>query len=392
MMINFSTVSDHITSQPMFEILSRVQELERTGQEILHFELGEPDFSTPDNIKAAAINAINGDQTKYAPSGGLHEFKEVVQETTLKSRGFKPELNQILITPGANSIIYFALKCVINPGDEIIVPDPGFPTYYSAIHALGGIPKPLKLNENDDFSFSHESLEQLITHQTKAIILNSPSNPTGQTLSSNLVKKVYEISAKNNILLISDEIYARVIFDDTKFASPSTYDECKGNTLILNGFSKAFSMTGWRLGVAIGPENLIQKMTNLTSTIASCVPPFIQIAGIAAVTGDQRAVKHMVKTYHERSKILVNGLNSVKGISCLMPKGAIYAFPNITGTGMNSAQFSELLLRKCNIAVTPGHCFGANGEGYVRFSTVNGDNTIREALRRITDLFGTKPV
>lgn len=390
-MINFSTVSEHITSQPMFEILLRVQELERTGQEILHFELGEPDFSTPDNIKAAAIKAINSDQTKYAPSGGLHEFKEVVQETTLKSRGFKPELNQILITPGANSIIYFALKCVINPGDEVIVPDPGFPTYYSAISALGGIPKPVKLYENEEFSFSYESIEQLITNKTKAIILNSPSNPTGQILSSNLIKKVYELSVKNHILLISDEIYSRVIFDETNFSSPSTYDKCKGNTLILNGFSKAFSMTGWRLGVAIGPENLIKKMTNLTSTIASCVPPFIQIAGIEAITGDQQAVKHMIKTYHERSKLLVNGLNNVNGISCLMPKGAIYAFPNITGTGMNSSQFSELLLSKCNIAVTPGHCFGANGEGYVRFSTVNGDNTIRAALRRITDLFGTKP-
>ena len=391
-MIRLSPEITSFSSQPMFRILSRVQELERFGKSVLRFELGEPDFSTPEHIKHAAIEAISAGDTKYAPSGGLFEFKVAVEDTTFISRGFRPSHNQILITPGANSIIYFALKCVLEHGDEVVVPDPGFPTYFSAISALGGIAVPLALKPELKFSFEFEDLARLITPRTRAIILNSPSNPTGQQISPDLMNRAYYLAKKHNILIISDEIYSRLSYDDAQFCSPSVFDECKENVLILNGFSKAFSMTGWRLGVAIGPENIISAMESLVSTIVSCVPPFIQRAGIQAIVGDQSDAIRMRDEYHNRAKLLVRGLNNIKGIKCSMPTGAIYAFPSIIDTGLTSAEFCDYLLEKCLVSATPGHFFGLNGEGYVRFSTVTSESDINLALERMTKEFGAKSV
>jgi aspartate aminotransferase len=389
-MINLSLEAASFSSQPMFEILSRVQELERLGNRVLRFELGEPDFQTPQHIKQAAIDAINTGDTKYAPSGGLFEFKEAVIDATLRSRGFNPSHRQILITPGANSIIYFSLKCVLERGDEVIVPDPGFPTYFSAINALGGVAIPLALKPELKFSFTVKDLEKLITPRTRAIILNSPGNPTGQQISLDLMKRAYCLAKKHNILLISDEIYSRLSYGDADFASPSIFDKCQGNVLILNGFSKAFSMTGWRIGVAIGPENIISAMEDLVSTVVSCVPPFIQRAGIQAIVGDQSEAAAMRDEYYNRAKLLVKGLNNIHGIECSMPSGAIYAFPSISGTGLNSAEFCDRLLEKCMISATPGHFFGSNGEGYVRFSTVTGEADINLAVEKMINEFGAK--
>ncbi|MDA7561689.1 pyridoxal phosphate-dependent aminotransferase [Alphaproteobacteria bacterium] len=389
-MINLCAQAASFSSQPMFQILSRVQQHERLGKRVLRFELGEPDFQTPKHIKQAAIDAISNGDTKYAPSGGLFEFKEAVIGTTLKSRGFSPSHGQILITPGANSIIYFALKCVIEPGDEVVVPDPGFPTYFSAINALGGVAIPIALRPDLQFSFAVEDLKKLVTPRTRAIILNSPGNPTGQQIPLHLMQQAYDLAKKHNILLISDEIYSRLSYGNSEFSSPSLFDECKENVLILNGFSKAFSMTGWRIGVAIGPDNLISAMESLVSTIVSCVPPFIQRAGIQAILGDQTENTAMRREYHNRAKLLVKGLNNIKGIECCMPSGAIYAFPSISGTGLTSAEFCDRLLEKCMISATPGHFFGANGEGYVRFSTVTCEADINLAIKRMTEEFGAK--
>jgi aspartate aminotransferase len=389
-MIRLSSITTSFSSQPMFEILSYVQELERQGKKILRFELGEPDFETPEHISTAAINAIKQGDTKYAPSGGTYKFKKVIQGATLKSRGFSPSTSQILITPGANSIIYLALKCLLENNDEVILPDPGFPTYFSAINALGGVARTLKLNPALNFSFNVGDLKKLINNRTRAIILNSPGNPTGQHISSELMKYVYELAYENNLLLISDEIYSRLYYGEDAFASPSIFDKCQSNTLVLNGFSKAFSMTGWRLGVAIGPENLITAMESLVSTIVSCVPPFVQVAGMEAISGDQSATLQMTAAYKRRAELLVAGLNNIKGIECSMPMGAIYVFPCITGTGLSSAEFSKRLLESCNISVTPGHFFGSNGEGYVRFSVVTNESDIELALTRMIKEFGLK--
>jgi aspartate aminotransferase len=389
-MLKFSSLCQNFSSQPMFEILSNVQALERSGARVLHFEIGEPDFPTPENITQAAIDALSEGHTKYAPSGGIFEFKEVIQRTTKSTRGFIPSKEQILVTPGANAIIFLALKCVLETGDEVIVPDPGFPTYYSAIKALGGIVRPLKLNPKKSFSFVKEDLEGLVNERTRAILLNSPSNPTGQVLPSDLITDVFSIATKHKLLLISDEIYSRIIFSSEGFNSPSKHDECKTNTLILNGFSKAFSMTGWRLGAAIGPESLIKYMENLTSTIVSCVPPFIQMAGIEAIEGDQQSILKMVEAYRRRAQLFTEGLNKIDGINCEMPKGSIYCFPHITGTGLTSEDFCKKLLETCKIAATPGTCFGENGEGFVRFSFVNSEKQIKEALVLMTKEFGLK--
>lgn len=390
-MKSLSEAARIIEGQPMFAVLDQVQKLERSGKEILHFELGEPDFDTPKNIINAACYALNHGMTHYTSSMGLYDFRVAVQETTVKSRGFKPNLEQILVTPGANAIIYLTIKTVVNPGEEVIVPDPGFPTYYSAIKACGAIPVTVPLKEENEFRLDPEDLKGRITDKTRLIILNSPSNPTGGVMNAEEIRTIANIAKEADVYLLSDEIYGRLIFDeDSKFLSPSCIDECKERTIIINGFSKAFAMTGWRLGVAIGPENVIEKMGLLTSTIVSCVPPFIQFAGIEAIHGDQSAILQMKAEYDARRKLLVNGLNQLPGVGCVMPKGAIYAFPNITQTGMDSDTFANLALNKAGVALLPGHNFGLAGEGFVRMCYVNTQENIERALEALDKALRTR--
>jgi len=383
-MKSLSDIAHQIEGQPMFKILDLAQKLEREGKEILHFELGEPDFDTPSNIIDAACNALTSGDTHYTSSMGLYDFRVAAQKTTLQSRGFLPTLEQVLVAPGANSIIYFAIKCLVNPGEEVIVPDPGFPTYYSAIKACGAKAVTVKLKEENQFRLDPNDLKNAITDKTRLIILNTPSNPTGSVMLPDKIKEVAEIAKENDIYLLSDEIYGRLIFNNEKsFLSPSYIDHCKERTIILNGFSKAFAMTGWRLGVVIGPEEVIEKMGLLVSTIVSCVPPFIQRAGIEAITGDQSALVKMKNEYNSRRKILVDGLNSIQGITCIEPDGAIYAFPNITGTGMTSDEFAKFALEEAGIALLPGNNFGEAGEGFVRICYVNTADNIKKAIDKI---------
>lgn len=373
--------------QPMFSVLERVQKLERQGRKIIHFELGEPDFDTPKNIVESAKASLDKGNTHYTSSMGLHELREAVSLTTLNSRGFSPALNQVLVTPGANAIIYLSVACLTNPGDEVIVPDPGFPTYFSAIDLCGAKIVRAPLKKEYSFELQARDIEDLISPKTKLIIINSPSNPTGACMSDKEIKKIADIAEQNNLYLLSDEIYSRLNFGDQGFYSPSVRDECKDRTVVLNGFSKAFAMTGWRLGIAIGPENLISKMNLILNTIVSCVPPFIQDAGIEAITGDQTELINMKAQYFERMKILVKGLNSIKGIECIQPSGAMYVFPSIKGTGLTSDEFVERALMEAGVALLPGHNFGLNGEGYVRMCYVNSKELINEAIENLRVVF-----
>ena len=383
-MKSLSDVAYQIDGQPMFKILDLAQKLEREGKKILHFELGEPDFDTPSNIVSAACDALKSGDTHYTSSMGLYDFREVAQKATLHSRGFLPTIELVLVAPGANSIIYLAIKCLVNPDEEVIVPDPGFPTYYSAIKACGAKAVTVKLKEENQFRLDPNDLENAITSKTRLIILNTPSNPTGSVMLPDEIRQVAEIARKHDIYLLSDEIYGRLIFNNEKsFLSPSYIDHCKERTIILNGFSKAFAMTGWRLGVAIGPEEVIEKMGLLVSTIVSCVPPFIQRAGIEAISGDQSALVKMKNEYDNRRKILVDGLNTIDGISCIEPDGAIYAFPNISGTGMTSDEFANFALEKAGVALLPGNNFGEAGEGFVRICYVNTSDNIKKAIENI---------
>ena len=384
MKYRLSIAADSLEGQPMFKVLAKVQEMERQGKNIVHFEIGDPDFDTPPNIVAAACNFLNKGETHYTSSMGIRELREAACLTTLRTRGFTPSIDQVLVTPGANIIIYYVIRCLANPGDEIIVPDPGFPSYYSAIKFCGAVPVNIPLKEENEFRLNPEDVRKKITDKTRIIFLNSPHNPTGAVMTAEEINKIAEIAEENDIFLYSDEIYARMVFDNTaSFHSPSTIDHCKKRTIVGNGFSKAFAMTGWRLGVAIGPEDVIEKMGLLLQTTSSCVAPFIQRAGIEAIVGNQTDVANMMMEYKKRRDILVDGLNSIPGITCLKPGGAIYVFPNITGTGLSSEQFTNLMLENAGVALLPGSNFGPAGMGYVRLCYAVSQSRIEEGLERI---------
>lgn len=390
-MKNLSFAAENVTGQPMFNTLDKVESLERSGKNILHFELGEPNFSTPKNITNAAIKALKNGDTHYVNSYGKYDLRSAVQNTTFISRGFKPDINQILVTPGANAIIFLAISCLVNPGEEIIIPDPGFPTYISAAKFCGVKIKTVPLYEENKFRLDPNDLSKVITKNTRLIIINSPSNPTGSKMKKDELLEVAKIAEKNDIYLLSDEIYGRMVFEGSDtFFSPGIYDLCKERTIIANGFSKAFAMTGWRVGVAIGPKKVIDKMMLVVQTINSCVPPFIQEGSIEAINGDKTGLNKMMKYYKKNRDYLVKGLNQIKGISCLNPEGAIYAFPNIKNTGLNSSEFADYVLNSCSVAVLPGHDFGPHGEGYVRFSYTTSYENVVEAVSRLNKVFGKK--
>ena len=382
-MKKLSRIASRIDGQPMFKLLEKAQKLEKEGKKIIHFEIGDPDFATPKNISDAAINAIKNEDTHYVSSFGLTEFREKICEATHKSRGFRPDLDQVLITPGANIAIFYAISCIVNPGEEIIVPDPGFPTYYSTIKMCDAIPIRVPLLESNNFRMNPKDIENSITEKTKMIIINSPQNPTGSVMTEEEIKMTYEIAKKHQLILYSDEIYARMIYKDSVFNSPSIFDKCQEHTIISNGFSKAFAMTGWRLGAVIGPPHIIEKMRLLLETTSSCVPPFIQKAGIEAIEGDQTFQKKMYEEYEIRRDLVVNGINSISGLSCVVPGGAFYVFVNIKKTGMTSEEFCDYLLEDSGVAMLPGTSFGQFGEGFVRICYAVGQNDINDAMQRI---------
>tara|TARA_B110000116_G_C16747399_1_gene541627 strand:- start:72 stop:1247 length:1176 start_codon:yes stop_codon:yes gene_type:complete len=382
-MKKFSRIASRIDGQPMFKLLEKAQKLEKEGRKIIHFEIGDPDFATPKNISDAAINAIKNEYTHYVSSFGLTEFREKICEATEKSRGFKPNLDQVLITPGANIAIFYAISCIVNPKEEIIVPDPGFPTYYSTIKMCDAIPIRVPLLEANNFRMNPKDIENSITEKTKMIIINSPQNPTGSVMTEEEIKMTYEIAKKHDLFLYSDEIYARMIYKNSVFNSPSVFDKCQEHTIISNGFSKAFAMTGWRLGAVIGPSYIIEKMRLLLETTSSCVPPFIQKAGIEAIEGDQSLQKKMYEEYEIRRDLIVNGINSISGLSCVVPGGAFYVFVNIKKTGMTSEEFCDYVLEDSGVAMLPGTSFGQFGEGFIRICYAVGQTDINDALERI---------
>lgn len=386
-------INQNKIGQPMFKFLDEIQSLERKGKKILHFELGEPDFNTPKNIIDKCIEKLNGGATHYENSYGLYEFRKSVQEATLLSRGFQPDIDQIMIAPGANSIIFFALRALVNSDDEVLIPDPGFPSYESAINLVGAKIKKIPLHESNNFELDPHDFKKSISSKTKVLILNSPSNPTGAVIHKDKIAEIAKIALENNIFIISDEIYAKLIFKGSNtFSTPSFIDCCKQNTLIINGFSKSYAMTGWRLGVAIGPIKLIQQMTLILQTIVSCVPPFVQYAGMEAIVGDQSDQKKMLQSYEERMNLMVDGFNNIKGMKCVRPGGSIYVFPNIKNTGLSSEEFQKKVLDELGIALLSGTNFGVYGEGYVRLCCVRDVDEINKMFLLLESSFGKNEV
>lgn len=376
-MMKLSNTAYKITGQPMFKTLERVSKL----NDIVHFELGDPDFNTPKNIIDATVTALYKGDTHYTNSMGLKEMREAVRYTTNRTRSFIPDLEQILITPGANIIIYLVMQCLLNPKDEVLVPNPGFPTYFSVAKMLNVNAISVPLKEENNFRLNPKDVAKRITNKTKLIIINSPSNPTGSVMLPEEIDEVYSIASKRSIFILSDEIYSRMIYD-MKFHSPSMNDYCRKYTIVLNGFSKAFAMTGWRLGVAIGPKKIIAKMGLLIQTLCSCVPPFIQRGGVSAIMGSQNMVDEMMYKYAIRRNYIVDSLNTLRGIYCLKPEGSFYVFPNVKETSMTSREFSNWALKQ-GVALLPGTDFGKYGEGYVRMSYATGVDNIRKGIERL---------
>ncbi len=367
-----------------YTVLAKAQALEKTGRSIIHFEIGQPDFSTPSEISNVAIQAIQQGKTKYTPALGILPLRQAVAEMISQSRKVFTNYHQIAITPSAKTALFVALASLVEPGDEVLYPDPGFPTYKTLIEFFGGKAIPLPLIEERDFSIDVDFLKKRFSKKTKLIILNSPSNPTSGIIPNKDLMEIAELVSKSDCWVLSDEIYNHLLYTDEPYASIYTLAQMKKRTIIVDGFSKTYAMTGWRLGHLVFPEVFEEKIDYLLTHLAGCIAAFTQEAGLAAVTGPQKKVTHMVKEYKKRRDYLVPELNNLPGISCRTPAGAFYVFPNIRGTGLSSDQFANLLLEKAGVALLPGTSFGAYGEGYVRICFATSLETIKEGLNRIT--------
>lgn len=371
-------------TETAFEVLNKARALERQGKKIIHLEIGEPDFDTPSNVVEAGINALRAGWTHYGPSAGLLELRQAIAEDVSRSRGVKVTSDEVVVVPGGKPIIFFTLLALADVGDEVIFPNPGFPIYESMIHYLGAKAVPIRLREERDFSFDVNELASLITDRTRLIILNSPQNPTGGVLSQQDIRDIAEAIGDRNIMVLSDEIYSRLIFDGEHHSIMSV-PGLQERTILLDGFSKTYAMTGWRLGYGVMRPDLASHMARLMTNSNSCTASFTQVAGVEAIRGDQSSVDHMRAEFQRRRDAFVKGLNGIKGFSCRMPKGAFYAFPNIKKTGWASKKLAEALLEQAGVACLSGASFGDFGEGYLRFSVANSLENLNQALLQIEE-------
>jgi aspartate aminotransferase len=386
-MSKFSKIAENLTGQKMFQILAQAKNLEKQGKDVIHLEIGDPDFNTPQNVKDAACNAIQNNHTHYTISQGLEEFRQQSAKKIKKSRGFLPSVEQILVTPGANIQIYLTLLAVADPGDEIIITDPCFVSYISLINLCNLVPVRVTLHEENHFRLSPDDLKKAVTKKTKLIIINSPNNPTGSVINKDEMRSIYEIAEKNDIYILSDEVYGRMVYEKGNFLSPSSFDHSNKRVIVAHSLSKSYAMTGWRIGALMGPKELVKRMALILETITSCVSPFIQIAAIEAMHGSQSEADEMIKTMKSSRELLVSGLNSIEGISCINPGGSFYAFPNVSGLKITGVEFSSHLLRESFVATCPGFYFGDAGKDNVRFCFATSPIKIQDAIERMRVLF-----
>ena len=369
-------------TETAFVVLNKAKELERQGNHMIHLEIGEPDFDTPENIVEAAVDALRKGWTHYGPSNGILELRQAIAEDVSRSRGVPVSSDEVVVVPGGKPIIFFSLLALADVGDEVIYPNPGFPIYHSMINYLGAKAVPIHLHEERDFRLDVNELEALITDRTRLIILNSPQNPTGGVLTPQDVRDIAEAIGDRNIMVLSDEIYCRLIFEGQHFSIMSV-PGFKDRTILLDGFSKTYAMTGWRMGYGVMRPDLAAQVTRLMTNSNSCTASFTQIAGIEAIRGDQSSVERMRSEFQRRRDVFVAGLNKIKGFSCRLPKGAFYVFPNITKTGWPSKKLETALLEEAGVACLSGTAFGDYGEGYLRFSVANSLENLNTALEKL---------
>ena len=382
----FANRTNHLKPEGAYEVLARANQLEAAGKEIIHLEIGQPDYPTFENVSMAGIAAIRDGMTRYTSTSGMPSLREAIAEQASQQRGIEIHPEEVVVSPGGKPNLFFPTLALIEPGDEIIYPNPGFPTYEAMIKVAGGVPVAVPLLEQNQFSFDLEAFDRLINQKTKLIILNSPSNPTGGVIPSADLEHIALQAKHFDCWVMSDELYTRIVYDGLEAPSIASLPGMKERTIIVDGFSKTYSMTGWRLGFGIMPEELAKRIGLLLTHSIGSTAHFTQYAGLEAITGPQDMVDLMVTDYQRRRDAVVDGLNSLPGIVCQKPQGAFYVFPNITGTGMGSSEFADLILEKAGVALLPGNSFGKHGEGYLRISYANSLENIQKALKKISSI------
>ena len=380
---------NRLGTETAFEVLMKARKLEAAGADIIHLEIGEPDFDTPRNIIDAGAQALNNGFTHYGPSPGLQEVRDRIAQEIADTRGIPVSGENVVITPGGKPVMFFAILALIDEGDEVLYPNPGFPIYESMINFVGGIPVPMKLLPERDFNIDVAEVASQISPRTKMMIINSPNNPCGSIIEKKDLKELAALAADNGIVVLSDEIYSRFLYEG-KHQSITQFNGLHSQTIILDGFSKTYAMTGWRVGFGVMPTELVEPISRLGTNSVSCTAAFTQMAAMEAMDGPQDAAYHIVEEFKKRRDIIVNGLNQIKGINCPMPKGAFYIFPSIEGTGMSSRQFADALLEQGGVASLAGESFGQYGKGCIRFSFANSTENIEKALERIDRFVNSK--
>jgi aspartate aminotransferase len=380
--VKLAKAMSRLGTETAFEVLARARALEAQGREIIHLEIGEPDFDTPSNIIEAAGTALMEGKTHYSPSAGIPELRQAIAKYTEATRGVKVTPEQVVVTPGAKPIMFFSILALIEEGDEVLYPNPGFPIYESMINFVGGKAVPLVLEEKRGFRFDVSQLRDRVSSRTRLIIINTPQNPTGGVLTREDLEEIADIARQNDLVVLSDEVYEKILYEG-EHVSFLSMPNVQDRTILLNGFSKTYAMTGWRLGYGVMPEELAVHITRLMTNSNSCTATFTQWAGIEALEGPQDASQKMVEEFRRRRDVIVPGLNAIKGIRCAMPKGAFYVFPNVEGTGMMDKEFANYLMEDAGVAVLAGSSFGKYGQGFIRISYANSIENIEKALNNI---------
>jgi len=374
---------ERLGTETAFDVLVKAKALEAQGKDVVHLEIGEPNFETPDNICEAGIKAIRDGHTHYGPAQGLPEFREVIAKYISESRGIDVSIDEVAVTPGAKPIMFFGMLACVNEGDEVVYPNPGFPIYESVINYVGAKPVPVPLREEVDFRFDLEALKKSVSKKTSMIIINSPQNPTGGFLLKSDLEVIAELAIENDAIVMTDEVYSQIIYDDAEHISIASLPGMKERCIIIEGHSKTYAMTGWRLGYGIMPADVAAQIAKLMVNSNSCTAAFTQLAGLEALAGPQDGVLARTAELKERRDVIVDGLNDIDGITCKRPLGAFYVFPNVTQIPMGSDEFAEHLLQKYYVATLSGTAFGKYGDGYLRLSYAGSLDSIKEGLKRI---------
>jgi aspartate/methionine/tyrosine aminotransferase len=382
----FAHRTAHLKPEGAYQVLARANQLEASGKEIIHLEIGQPDYATFENVSQAGIDAIRAGKTRYTPPAGMPSLREALAEDAGRRRGIAVHPDQVVVSPGGKPILFFPTLALVEPGAEVIYPNPGFPTYEAMIKVAGGVPVAVPLLEQNRFSFDLEAFDRLLNERTRLIILNSPSNPTGGVIPPADLEHIAAQAERYDCWVMSDELYTRIVYDGMEALSIASLPGMQGRTIIVDGFSKTYSMTGWRLGFGIMPKELAERVDLLLTHSIGSTAHFTQFAGLEAISGPQDRVEGMVAEYQRRRDAIVDGLNAIPGFVCQKPQGAFYVFPNITGTGMGSTDLANLILEKAGVALLPGNSFGSYGEGYLRLSYANSIENIQSGLERIKSI------